>query len=76
MAKAGLQAVTVDANLSGFPCPVCGEIEYDADSAERYAAAGDALVLSGRGLPMPQPSTIAVGISPRSRTRQPYRPCF
>lgn len=35
-------------DLSGFRCPVCGEIEYDADSAERYAAAGDALVLAAR----------------------------
>lgn len=34
--------------LSGFRCPVCGEIEYDAESAERYAAAGDALVLLAR----------------------------
>lgn len=34
--------------LSGFRCPACGEIEYDAESAERYAAAGDALVLPTR----------------------------
>lgn len=34
--------------LSGFRCPACGEIEYDAESAERYAAAGDALVLAAR----------------------------
>ena len=34
--------------LSGFRCPVCGEVEYDADSAERYAAAGDTLVLAAR----------------------------
>lgn len=34
--------------LSGFRCPACGEIEFDAESAERYAAAGDALVLAAR----------------------------
>jgi len=43
------RGATVDVEgLSGFRCPVCGEIEYDADSAERYAAAGDALVLAAR----------------------------
>lgn len=34
--------------LSGFRCGTCGEIEYDRESAERYAAAGDALVLAAR----------------------------
>lgn len=34
--------------LSGFRCGACGEIEFDADSAERYAAAGDSLVLQAR----------------------------
>jgi HTH-type transcriptional regulator/antitoxin MqsA len=34
--------------LSGFRCGACGEIEYDQESAERYAAAGDALVLEAR----------------------------
>ncbi len=34
--------------LSGFRCPACDEIEFDAESAERYAAAGDALVLATR----------------------------
>lgn len=34
--------------LSGFRCPACGDMEYDAESAERYAAAGDALVLAAR----------------------------
>jgi HTH-type transcriptional regulator / antitoxin MqsA len=34
--------------LSGWRCESCGEIEFDADSAERYAAAGDALVLQAR----------------------------
>ncbi|MDM9649042.1 type II toxin-antitoxin system MqsA family antitoxin [Rhizobium sp. S163] len=34
--------------LSGFRCGACGEIEYDHESAERYAAAGDALVLEAR----------------------------
>ncbi len=41
-------ATTEVEGLSGFRCPVCGEIEYDAESAERYAAAGDALVLAAR----------------------------
>lgn len=36
------------ADLSGFRCPACGEIEYDPASAERYASAGDALVLAAR----------------------------
>lgn len=40
---------TVDVDgLSGLRCPACGEIEFDAVSAERYAAAGDALVLAER----------------------------
>ncbi len=34
--------------LSGFRCSACDEIEYDQESAERYAAAGDALVLASR----------------------------
>ncbi|MGQ2970646.1 MAG: type II toxin-antitoxin system MqsA family antitoxin [Allorhizobium sp.] len=34
--------------LSGFRCATCGEIEFDADSAERYGAAGDSLVLQAR----------------------------
>lgn len=41
------QSVDVD-GLSGFRCPACGEIEFDTASAERYAAAGDALVLAER----------------------------
>lgn len=36
--------------LSGFRCSACGEIEYDQRSAERYAEAGDALVLEARRL--------------------------
>jgi HTH-type transcriptional regulator/antitoxin MqsA len=41
--------MTVDVEgLSGVRCADCGEIEYDADSAERYAAASDALVLEAR----------------------------
>jgi HTH-type transcriptional regulator / antitoxin MqsA len=35
-------------NLSGWRCPACGEVEFDAESARRYAAAGDALVLRDR----------------------------
>jgi HTH-type transcriptional regulator/antitoxin MqsA len=34
--------------LSGWRCGACGEVEFDADSARRYAAAGDELVLRGR----------------------------
>ncbi|WP_421362970.1 type II toxin-antitoxin system MqsA family antitoxin [Agrobacterium rosae] len=40
-------AVEVD-GLSGVRCPTCGEIEYDAQSAERYATASDSLVLEAR----------------------------
>jgi HTH-type transcriptional regulator/antitoxin MqsA len=34
--------------LSGWRCDVCGEVEFDAESARRYAAAGDDLVLRER----------------------------
>ena len=34
--------------LSGWRCGGCGEVEFDAASARRYAAAGDALVLRER----------------------------
>ncbi len=34
--------------LSGWRCDACNEIEFDAESARRYAAAGDALVLRDR----------------------------
>jgi len=34
--------------LSGWRCAACGEVEFDAESARRYAAAGDALVLRER----------------------------
>jgi HTH-type transcriptional regulator / antitoxin MqsA len=34
--------------LSGWRCDDCREIEFDAPSARRYAAAGDALVLRNR----------------------------
>jgi HTH-type transcriptional regulator/antitoxin MqsA len=34
--------------LSGWRCGACGEVEFDADSARRYAAAGDTLVLRER----------------------------
>jgi HTH-type transcriptional regulator / antitoxin MqsA len=43
---AGMTA-TVE-GLSGWRCKGCGEIEFDADSARRYAAAGDELVLRDR----------------------------
>jgi HTH-type transcriptional regulator/antitoxin MqsA len=34
--------------LSGWRCEGCGEVEVDPGSAQRYAAAGDELVLRGR----------------------------
>ena len=34
--------------LSGWRCPTCGEVEFDAESAARYATAGDELVLRDR----------------------------
>jgi HTH-type transcriptional regulator/antitoxin MqsA len=34
--------------LSGWRCASCGDVEFDADSARRYAAAGDELVLRHR----------------------------
>ncbi|MGA2434347.1 MAG: type II toxin-antitoxin system MqsA family antitoxin [Bryobacteraceae bacterium] len=34
--------------LSGWRCDSCGEVEFDADSARRYAAASDELVLRER----------------------------
>ena len=40
-------AVTVE-GLSGWRCAACGEVEFDNESARRYAAAGDELVLAGR----------------------------
>lgn len=39
--------VTVPA-LAGWRCVPCGDIEFEAESAARYAAAGDALVLDER----------------------------
>ena len=34
--------------LSGWWCAACGEVEFDNESARRYAAAGDELVLAAR----------------------------
>lgn len=34
--------------LSGWRCSACDEVEFDAESARRYAAAGDELVLRNR----------------------------
>lgn len=34
--------------LSGWRCDSCGEVEFDVESARRYAAAGDELVLRER----------------------------
>jgi HTH-type transcriptional regulator/antitoxin MqsA len=41
------QKTRVD-GLSGWRCGACGEVEFDPESARRYAAAGDALVLRER----------------------------
>ena len=43
---AGMTA-TVE-GLSGWRCGACGEVEFDADSARRYAAAGDEFVRRDR----------------------------
>jgi HTH-type transcriptional regulator/antitoxin MqsA len=43
---AGMTA-TVE-KLSGWRCNSCGEVEFDAESAQRYASAGDELVLRDR----------------------------
>jgi HTH-type transcriptional regulator/antitoxin MqsA len=43
---AGMTA-TVEGS-SGWRCDACGEVEFDAGSARRYAAAGDSLVLRDR----------------------------
>jgi HTH-type transcriptional regulator/antitoxin MqsA len=43
---AGMKAKV--AALSGWRCGACGEVELDAGSARRYAAAGDELVLRER----------------------------
>lgn len=34
--------------LSGWRCAACGEVEFEAESARRYAMAGDELVLRDR----------------------------
>lgn len=39
---------TVLVGLSGVRCGACGEVLFDADSAQRYAAASDELVLAAR----------------------------
>ena len=45
--KHGRNRVQVE-GLSGWRCSACGEVEFDADSARRYAAAGDELILRER----------------------------
>jgi len=35
-------------DLAGWRCSACGEVIFDDDSAERYAAASDALVVAAR----------------------------
>jgi HTH-type transcriptional regulator/antitoxin MqsA len=42
--------------LSGWRCDACGEVEFDATSAQRYAGAGDALVLRDRARHRPRKS--------------------
>lgn len=39
---AGMTATV--AGLAGWRCQACGEVEFDAESARRYAAAGDGLI--------------------------------
>ncbi|MGA3311062.1 MAG: type II toxin-antitoxin system MqsA family antitoxin [Xanthobacteraceae bacterium] len=39
---------TIVQGLSGWRCETCGEVEFNAESARRYAAAGDELVLRNR----------------------------
>jgi HTH-type transcriptional regulator / antitoxin MqsA len=41
-------ATTTVKGLSGWRCEPCGEVEFDAESARSYAAAGDELVLRDR----------------------------
>lgn len=43
---AGMTATVEE--LSGWRCEACGEVEFDADSARRYAAADDELVRRDR----------------------------
>ena len=43
----GAASETVAA-LSGWRCGACGEVEFDPETARRYAAAGDARVLQER----------------------------
>ena len=46
IAHAGMKAKVE--RLSGWRCGACGEVEFDARSARRYAEAGDALVMRER----------------------------
>lgn len=41
-------ATTTVTGLSGWRCDSCGEVDFDAESARRYAVTGDELVLQGR----------------------------
>jgi HTH-type transcriptional regulator/antitoxin MqsA len=43
---AGMSSTVRD--LSGWRCQTCHEVEFDAESAGRYAAAGDELVMRDR----------------------------
>ena len=42
----GMSAVVT--GLSGWRCNSCGEVEFESASAQRYAAAGDELVIRAR----------------------------
>ena len=43
------KSLSVDVKgLAGWRCPSCGEVELEAKSARRYAAAGDSLVIQAR----------------------------
>lgn len=39
---------TIVRGLSGLRCRACGEVMFDAESAQRYSAASDELVLAAR----------------------------
>jgi HTH-type transcriptional regulator/antitoxin MqsA len=43
---AGLRKAVAD--LSGWRCKACDEVVFDSESAQRYAAAGDELVVQAR----------------------------
>ena len=76
--------------LAGWRCSACGEIEFDTDSARRYAAAGDELVLRAReterveirrirrklGLSQSTAARLTGGVRRLPRCRQDHRPAM